>query len=251
MASCGDGYTAAAHSKPFRSGLAPDLPSRCCIALGAICFGKVLKQLAGAIRYRRGAAESCGLLSLLCPACVSSVVFAALGAMFLYFWLKGERLSRPPLHMSHYLLAAVFTAYFLLYFFNAMAPEAKSGWLDLPFGAGSALSARTWVPARSRGISTPVFPRAWRCCSWLPLRLGNTRRRRWSTSPFLWHWLGKWFSTRAAQVFQSLGICAAVLMFASPLAGKDATSAYNDAALACVAFTLFSLLQAWDEERSR
>ena len=31
------------------------------------------------------------------------------------------------------------------------------------------------------------------------------------------------------------------------MVGKDATSAYNDVALACVAFTLFMLLQAWDQ----
>ena len=32
--------------------------------------------------------------------------------------------------------------------------------------------------------------------------------------------------------------------------GIDATSAYNDVALACVAFTLFYLLQLWDAERT-
>src|SRR5205085_662586 len=46
------------------------------------------------------------------------------------------------------------------------------------------------------------------------------------------------------------GFLAAVLVFASPLVGIDATSAYNDVALAAIAFTLFQVLQIWDENRS-
>ena len=42
-----------------------------------------------------------------------------------------------------------------------------------------------------------------------------------------------------------------MLVFASPVVGIDATSAYNDLALACVAFTLFCLLQLWDAERTQ
>lgn len=43
---------------------------------------------------------------------------------------------------------------------------------------------------------------------------------------------------------------AAILVLASPLVGIDGTSAYNDVALAAVAFTLFNLLQRWDLDRS-
>jgi hypothetical protein len=56
------------------------------------------------------------------------------------------------------------------------------------------------------------------------------------------------YSRRAG--FPLLGLCAALLVFASPVVGIDASSAYNDVALACVAFTLFYLLQLWDTERS-
>jgi hypothetical protein len=45
-------------------------------------------------------------------------------------------------------------------------------------------------------------------------------------------------------------MCAALLVFASPVVGIDGVSAYNDVALACVAFALFCLLQLWDAERS-
>ena len=50
--------------------------------------------------------------------------------------------------------------------------------------------------------------------------------------------------------FPMAGACAALLVFASPLIGVDGTSAYIDVALASVVFTLFHLLQIWDEDRS-
>ncbi len=50
--------------------------------------------------------------------------------------------------------------------------------------------------------------------------------------------------------FELAGICAALLVFLSPLAGVDASSAYNDVAVAAIAFTLFYLLEIWDERRS-
>jgi hypothetical protein len=46
------------------------------------------------------------------------------------------------------------------------------------------------------------------------------------------------------------GASAALLVFASPAAGIDATSAYNDVAIAAIAFTLFHLLQLWNDERA-
>src|SRR5262249_25341372 len=39
------------------------------------------------------------------------------------------------------------------------------------------------------------------------------------------------------------------LVFTSPLMGVDGTSAYNDVALAAIAFTLFQLLQIWERRR--
>lgn len=45
------------------------------------------------------------------------------------------------------------------------------------------------------------------------------------------------------------GAVAAVLVFASPLAGVDASSAYIDVAAASVVFALFHLLEIWDAER--
>ena len=45
------------------------------------------------------------------------------------------------------------------------------------------------------------------------------------------------------------GVCAGLLVFASPLFGVDGTSAYLDVALACVLFATFHLLRVWARER--
>ena len=44
------------------------------------------------------------------------------------------------------------------------------------------------------------------------------------------------------------GVCAALLVYLSPLAGIDGVSAYNDVALATAAFGMFYLLEIWREE---
>src|SRR4029077_7046883 len=45
------------------------------------------------------------------------------------------------------------------------------------------------------------------------------------------------------------GVVAAILTYASPLAGQDLSVANMDVATATVLFTLFYLLQVWDERR--
>ncbi|MGH9591787.1 MAG: glycosyltransferase family 39 protein, partial [Bryobacteraceae bacterium] len=47
------------------------------------------------------------------------------------------------------------------------------------------------------------------------------------------------------------GVFAALLVFASPVAAIDGTSAYVDIGLTAVLFALFYLLQIWDQERGR
>ena len=58
------------------------------------------------------------------------------------------------------------------------------------------------------------------------------------------------FSYGRRRGFPVAGASAALLVFASPVVGIDGTSAYNDVAVAAIAFTLFHLLQIWDEERT-
>jgi hypothetical protein len=58
------------------------------------------------------------------------------------------------------------------------------------------------------------------------------------------------FSYARRRGFPVAGASAALLIFASPVVGIDGTSAYNDVAVAAIAFTLFHLLEIWDEERN-
>src|SRR5665811_42889 len=58
------------------------------------------------------------------------------------------------------------------------------------------------------------------------------------------------FSYARRRGFPVAGASAALVVFASPVAGIDGTSAYNDVAVAAIAFTLFHLLEIWDEERN-
>ncbi len=47
-----------------------------------------------------------------------------------------------------------------------------------------------------------------------------------------------------------VGVAGAFLTFASPIVGIDGSSAYNDVAVAAVAFSVFYWLEIWDESRS-
>lgn len=219
-----------------------------CIALGAVYFGRVLKQWPE--RFVTGAALlNLAVFSLCCVQLAYSAVFAGLGAIFLYLWLKRERPRWPSLHMSHYLLGLAFTAYFVLYFFNAMAPEASPDGSTYHLG----LVARylrehgfqpiTWnfYASLSEGVEMLFL---------FAFAFGKHSAAAMVHFTFLvaLAWQMVLYARRAG--FPILGACAALLVFASPLVGKDATSAYNDVALAGGAFTLFSLLQAWDEDRT-
>ena len=46
------------------------------------------------------------------------------------------------------------------------------------------------------------------------------------------------------------GLAGALLVYASPVVGIDAASAYIDVAVACILFAVFYLLRLWDEQRS-
>jgi hypothetical protein len=46
-----------------------------------------------------------------------------------------------------------------------------------------------------------------------------------------------------------VGVAGAIFLYASPVVGMDGSIAYNDVAVAAIAFALFYLLQIWDQER--
>jgi hypothetical protein len=219
-----------------------------CAALGGICFGRVIKT--SPARFVAGSALlNLAVFGLCCFQLAYPAVFAAAGFAILYLWLKRERPQRPSLRISNHFLIAAFVAYFILYFFNAMAPEASPDGSTYHLGlVGRYLSEHGFRP-----ITWDIYANFSEGVEMLFLfafAFGKHSAAAIVHFVFLvaLSWQMFFYARRAG--FPQLGACAALLVFACPVVGKDATSAYNDVALACVAFTLFSLLQAWDEERT-
>lgn len=219
-----------------------------CVALGSLCFGRILKTWP--VRFVVGSALlNLAVFALCCLQLAYPLIFAALGAAILYLWLKHEQPQWHFRQISNYLLAAAFAAYFILYFFNAMAPETSPDGSTYHLGLvarylrGHGFRPITWdiYANLSEGIEVLFL---------FAFAFGKHSAAAMVHFAFLvvLSWQMLVYARRAG--FPQAGACAALLVFASPVVGKDATSAYNDVALACVAFTLFSLLQAWDEERA-
>ena len=219
-----------------------------CIALGAVLFGKTLKQWPE--RFVTGAALlNLAVFCLCCVRLAYPLIFAALGAIILLLWLKREGPSWPNLQISNSLLAIAFAIYFLLYFFNAMAPEAS------PDGAAYHLSLVAGY-LREHGFH-PItwniyadFSEGAEMLFLFAFAFGKHSAASMVHFAFLVALAWQMIAYAIRSGFPRLGTCAALFVFAAPLVGKDATSAYNDTALACVAFALFVVLQKWDEERS-
>jgi hypothetical protein len=136
--------------------------------------------------------------------------------------------------------ACAFVPFFLLYFFHALAPEAS------PDGAGYHLSlvaqylhAHGFVRITDNFYA--AFPAAVEMLFLHAFAFGQ------HSAAALVH-LG--FLVALTWQIYRRSPAAALLVFASPVVGIDAASAYNDVALAAIAFTLFHLLECWQESRS-
>src|ERR1700761_6835597 len=219
-----------------------------CLGLGALAFGRILREWPG--RFVAGAALlHLAVFFLCCVQLAYPLLFAALGCIILFYWLRRLGFEYQSLHISNYALFLIFGAYFVLYFFNAMAPEAS------PDGAGYHLGLVSRY-LREHGFHRITwdmyasFPEGVEMLFLYAFAFGKHSAAAMLHFAFLvaLFWQMVTYGRRTGT--EVLAGCAALLVFASPLAGKDATSAYNDVALACAAFTLFLLLQEWAEHYS-
>ena len=230
----------------------------------SLCFGLILfRRLA--IELER--AEYLALAFVTGSACFSQVVFflstihAARQASFLAVALLAAGIAAltwksiprpaawPPIPRRwKWFSAALFAAFGVVYLVNAMAPEMSSDGAayHLPFVArylhagGFERIANDFYASLSQGIELLFMP---------AVSLGG------HSSAALFHFLflldlplmmvcyGRRFG------FPVPALAAAFLVFASPLAGWDGTSAYVDVAAAAVLFAVFYLLQVWDARR--
>jgi hypothetical protein len=219
------------------------------IAAGSFVCRKTVTEWP--LRFVVGAAIlNLGVFFLCCAQLAYPLVFAVLGVAVVGASVRLGTLafSRPVL-TSKTISIIIFVAYFFLYFFNSMAPEVS------PDGAGYHLGfvARYLREHGFHPITWNIYASLSEGAEMLFLfafAFGKHSAAAMVHLAFLVALVCQMvaFSRRAG--FPLPGLCAALLVFASPVVGIDASSAYNDVALACVAFALFYLLQLWDAERT-
>ena len=230
----------------------------------ALALGLMLLRRLAAPLYRE---EEYAFGFVLGAACLSLLVFALCAVHLAYplvFLLAGAAILalavRSGAHRSRaerfpalspgwrWLLLAVFAVYFVLYFFNAMAPEyspdgshyhlgmvgrylRNHGFLRITWHMYASLShgvEMLFLFAFAFGRHSAAAMVHFAFLLVLPLLLLSYGRR---------------FG------FAPAGVCGALFAFVSPIAGVDGISAYNDVAVAATAFTVFYLLQIWDAGR--
>jgi hypothetical protein len=149
-----------------------------------------------------------------------------------------------------YIVLIIFTVYFILYFFNSMAPESSPDGAAYHLGlAGRYLRDHGFH--RNADSIYAMMPGAVEMLFLFAFAFGRHSAAAMVHFAFLLALVWQVFGYGRRAGFPVAGACAAVLVFASPLVGVDGTSAYNDVALAAIAFTLFHLLCMWAENQSQ
>jgi hypothetical protein len=207
-----------------------------CIALGRLILRDTIRD-PGA-EFVTGAAALSLIVFALCAVHLAyPLVFLAGGAAI----LGCRRLSGGlPARPKNRLLLLAFAPFLILYFFHAMAPEAS------PDGAGYHLTfvaryLQTHGFVRITDNFYAAFPAAAEMLFLHAFAFGQ------HSAAALVHLA---FLIALAWQLYSRSPAAALLVFASPVVGIDGASAYNDVALAATAFTLFNLLELWQDSRS-
>jgi hypothetical protein len=225
----------------------------------AWAMGRVLLAR-GCVALRR---EEEPVLAFLCGAPLLSLAVFALAALHLAYPAvfgafaglaicaglrsRPERTPSEPMQLRWFALLP-FAAFFVLYLANALAPETSADGSAYHLGlVARYLREHALVPVRdnmyaslSQGLEMLfLFAFAFGKHSAAALvHLAFLPALAWSM----------WCYGRRAG-FPVPAACAALLVFASPVVGIDASSAYNDVALAAVAFALFQVLDLWDHDR--
>ena len=221
-----------------------------CLALGGLLLRDACRD--PGVRFVSGAALLsllvCGLCSvgLAYPLVLLAVGAAALACGNTTGGSRGDVGARPPFAV---LWGIVFGIYFVLYLANAMAPEIS------PDGAGYHLGLvarylREHGFVRITDNLYAAMPAGVEMLFLFGFAFGKHSAAALVHFTFLLALVWQLFSYGRRRGFPVAGASAALLIFASPVVGIDGTSAYNDVAVAAIAFTLFHLLQMWDEERN-
>ncbi len=211
------------------------------IALGGLLLGEACPEWPA--RFVSGAALLSTCVFLLAAAHLAyTAVFLALGCLAIGVrWGRKFRLpALPKIPSNHRILVFFFILYLILYFFSAMAPEASPDGVTYHLGFVTryfrehGVSPITWnfYASLSEGMEMLFL---------FAFAFGRHSAASMVHFAFLIALTWQMFLYGKREGFPVGGACGALLVFASPLVGIDATSAYNDVAVASIAFTLFYL----------
>ena len=203
--------------------------------VGSACFSSLMFLLASAGWVHRGVMLALAVLILT-----------------LAWWKRAYRLSVesfPPLpQFWSILFYSVYAVYAGLYLFSAFAPEAS------PDGAGYHLGlARQYLRQHGFGrITTDFhasFPQGMELLFLFAIAFGRFSAAALVHCTFLLLLPLAILNFARRANLAAAGVVGGLIIFTSPIAGLTGTTAYNDAALACVAFSVFALLEVWDAHR--
>lgn len=189
---------------------------------------------------------------------VRPVIFAGFGAIPLLvagrrvFRQRAERaspVSNPIPSNYRHVLYSIAGLYFVLYFFNSMAPEFS--WDGSRYHLG--LVSRYLREHGFHRITDNMYASLSQGVEMLFLyafAFGRHSAAAMVHFAFLLSLAWMMFSYGRRAGFPAAGATGALLVFVSPVVGVDGTSAYIDVAVAAIAFALFYLLQIWDQSRA-
>jgi dolichyl-phosphate-mannose-protein mannosyltransferase len=208
------------------------------------------------VRFVTGAATLSLLVCGLCAAgLVYPLVFLAIGVTAIVGAGKGrkkrdEGVPRSPGGPPYqWWWGVVFGMYAVLYLANAMAPEVSPDGATYHLGLVSRyLGAHGFVRITDNMLA--AMPGGVEMLFLFAFAFGKHSAAALVHFAFLLALAWQIFSYARWRGFPVAGASAALLVFASPVVGIDGTSAYNDVAVAAIAFTAFYLLQIWDEGRN-
>jgi len=143
-----------------------------------------------------------------------------------------------------WLFVAIFSVYSVLYFFNAMAPEMSPDGIGYHLG----LVSRYLRAHGFERITTNMYANLSQGIELLFLfafAFGRHSAAALTHFAFLVTLAWAMLSYARRFGFPVAGVCAALLVFVSPVVGMDGTVAYNDVATACIIFTVFYLAWIW------
>jgi hypothetical protein len=160
----------------------------------------------------------------------------------------GERFAPLPAFWK-WLFGSIFAVYCVVYFFNAMAPETSPDGSTYHLGIVSRylrehafVRLPTSIYANlSQGIELLYLP---------AFAFGRHSAAALLHFAFLVTLTLLILSYARRFGFPGAGVCAALLVFVSPIVGVDGTSAYNDVATAAIIFTGFYLAWIWASDPS-